>query len=109
MSANPTQADGMKATPGPWAVDGFNLGAVIVETSPKHWDKIAECGCHDNWRANAQAIAALPDLYDALEYMTELFKGLAGDQSTDDGWKNEELLDVYERAQAALRKAEGRV
>ena len=45
------------------------------------------------------------DLYDALERMTNLFRDLAGDQSTETGWKNDELLAAWQQAMAALAKS----
>ena len=97
-------------TEGPWTVkpgdsvlyvkSGDDLIAIVGDNS--YWSKFDRID-----GANARLIAAAPDLYAALEYMADLFKGLAGDQSTDDGWKNEELRDVWLQARAALAKSRG--
>lgn len=53
-------------------------------------------------------LSEIEELTAVLEYMADLFKDLAGDQSTESGWKTEEMYEVWERARAAIAKAEGR-
>jgi hypothetical protein len=97
-------------TPGPWLVDGIEVFAEAdCEAHP-----VADCACShtcralDELTANARLIAAAPDMYEALVYMADLFRDHTSDPSTEDGWKNEELRDVWLKAQKAIAKAEGK-
>ncbi len=52
-----------------------------------------------------QLRAACKELTEAAEYLADLFRGVASDPSTEDGWKTEEMRDVYLRVTQALAKA----
>jgi hypothetical protein len=88
----------MNHTPGPWT----------TRESPEHWGRIdviihsedtdvatAWRGGTEANRANANLIAAAPDLLEALEEVL--------------GWETLCPIEVYERARAAIRKARGEV
>lgn len=77
-----------KFTPGPW---GINSGGEVVADINNHlWVMATNRGSDD--QANAQLIAAAPDLYEALADLVHDFEGEPG----------------FGPARAALAKAEGR-
>ena len=64
-----------KITPGPWVRDGYNLSAILHCTAERGSPEAQHtCGDYEvivrcegkNWAANSLAIAALPDLLEAL-------------------------------------------
>lgn len=95
-------------TPGPWALDGFNLSTVIHCTaergSPeaKHtcgdYKTIARCE-GDNWQANARLIAAAPEMLEALDIVVGCLLWNKQDEAS---------IEVMRRVNAVRAKAGGR-
>jgi hypothetical protein len=52
--------------------------------------------------------AAAKEMHHALKRITELVHDYLGDQSAEDGWKNEEVREVWLQAMSAIKKAEGK-
>lgn len=104
-----------KHTPGPWALDGHNLSAVIRCTVPRgHPDAKHVCGDYetiarcegDNWKANARLIAATPDMREALEWIASFAEFRAGDdEKTLARVSRGALKTISERARSALSRA----
>ena len=97
----------MNHTPGPWFAhdfSGVSGGNEVVAsdycvscTTPDHIT-VAFMGnglrcAREEWEANAQLIAAAPELLEALEEVL--------------GWETLCPIDVYEQARAAIAKARG--
>lgn len=95
-----------KWTPGPWTVRQAYRS--IISASPTGYDdaeSIEAYGGHlvcesVKWDANAQLIAAAPDLYEALDYLVSCTQ-LADDADWSEG------DDPLSAARAALAKARG--
>lgn len=92
-------------TAGPWQCDGTRIKdavgeevAVATKASPTNRHRAI---------ANARLIAASPKLYLVLDYMADLFQGLAGDPTTETGWATDEYLQLWMSAMDALREARG--
>lgn len=92
-----------KYTPGPWAVcSSYTAGRIIVKAPQPTNRVLAGFGSEDeplddiDW-ANARLIAAAPELLEALKAALKVIEGYC------DHWEQ----DVYEKAQAAIAKAEG--
>lgn len=102
-------------TPGPWALDGHNLSAVIRCTVPRgHPDAKHVCGDYetiarcdgDNWKANARLIAAAPDLIDALIWIAQMAEVRAADDKQVFTRVNRGALrNIAARARSALSRA----
>ena len=92
----------MKFTPGPWAVEigpGRPEDGTVVEVLSKSGECIADVYvAADSHVADADLIAAAPDLYDALEAMLE----------ADDAEDFEAFSVAIVAARAALAKARGK-
>lgn len=97
----------MKHTPGPWhyrthdgsigsidAADGTAV-AQAFQVNPISVDLTQASRV-----ANAKLIAAAPELLEALKEITEAFEGRCAD------WENPEFNDCYNKARAAIAKAE---
>src|SRR5262245_22808599 len=94
-----------KWTPGPWKVMD---GAVWAEKG-EELGLVADCEVSVRKdfrsfarRANAQLIAAAPELYGVLSSLVWLL-------SISDGWTRAELEEIADKARAALAKARGEV
>lgn len=101
-----------KGTAGPWIVGPFGQvwpASDISLVDGKWRENVPEPRIVASLTdpADGPLVAAAPDLYEALKYMSDLFKYLGGTPTTDTGWKTDEMLDVYERAAVALAKARG--
>lgn len=100
-------------TPGPWKVEEDGDESVVVGTSPVSSPIVAwvnttkgtetQPGCCGNPEANANLIAAAPELYEALE---TLLKHHSGPQPVDNEAFETVAKDV-EQARAVLAKARG--
>jgi hypothetical protein len=95
----------MKHTPGPWHVhDGDNRFLFVDSLTEGSVCKIAANGHSE---ANAQLIAAAPELLEALE-AAEPFLGLAWeDWMTNAPNSAQQLEAILENVRAAIRKAKG--
>ena len=82
-------------TPGPWECNG---NAVHKRRSPLYATCIAVCDGADRY-ANAKAIAALPDLIEALQLLWTEVSESGNATANDFGWKR-----AREATLAALRK-----
>lgn len=93
MSANPTQADGMKATPGPWHATrrATFISTISNQTLAELREPTNKMG--GTKTANASLMAAAPDLYEALK--------LARSVRTLDELTSEQFASI----EAALAKA----
>lgn len=94
-----------KHTPGPWLVDATGDGINIVQ--PVSEDQIAEVFGEqfpDEVEANAQLIAAAPDLLAAL-YLALPYVEV---QDGDEHYKPGAVANTIKTMQAAIAKAEGR-
>lgn len=88
-----------KHTPGPWRVF-----ADTIQTSPRLFsNKIAEVCSHnenkDFWKANAQLMAASPELLEALEFIVNCTPAPGEDAVLN--------TEGYNKACAAIAKAKG--
>lgn len=93
---------------GPMIVHIFDTGNQMRPTGYRLIAHMLERGNSlDQDRANAHLIAAAPDLYEALETVAQLLRDHHGDQSSEDGWQNEEIRDAWLAARAVLAKARG--
>jgi len=103
-----------KHTPGPWFVERLESteGDFSVSTNPdpaalKCYTAVTVGGLSDgSEEANANLIAAAPDLLAALRALFDDYKRLA-DSGDAGNWRLEDL-DEGKQALAALAKAEGR-
>lgn len=92
----------LKATPGPWFVEDFDVHA-LVDGSSRLVAEVSAPGkatTPQTLPANARLIAAAPELYDAL---SELVAMLSGSTRTMNA------PDAIDAALAALAKARGEV
>lgn len=104
---------GVKFTPGPWVVSTerrVEIGCDWHWIGPEDWHtRTARCvgyfGEEEEQEANANLIAAAPDLYEALDALFKDYKQLA-DSGDAGNWSLEEL-EVGKKALAALAKARG--
>lgn len=76
-----------------WMVNGGDL------TNKETRTYIAECGAHDKSEANANLIAAAPDLLESCKEMKNHFVHITQDS---------ESWEIIERAKQAITKAEGK-
>lgn len=99
-------------TPGPWENnpcvtfhDRPDLPCVVDE----HRLVVAQCWddghTEEECEANANLIAASPDLFEALDLYQQAIGPLTGKPLNDEQWKR--LHDVFAIAHAALNKARG--
>ena len=98
-----------KHTPGPWKIHRGKHNScylAVIDSIPDQDGKVvANCICHvamtnDDRTANANAIAALPDLLAACEAC------IAADELTSsDGMGGDEMLAAYNAAIAAAKAA----
>jgi len=96
-----------KHTPGPWYVDSDNKSRVLAETF-QFLQASAHGAPESEWHANARLIAAAPDLLAVLQEMPDIIKDFdGGNPETSTGWASEEMLDLWQRVNAAIAKAEG--
>lgn len=103
----------MKHTPGPWSSNPFSMtGAVWAENefiasvypnAPKGWDGLSAYHRSDEMKANAQLIAAAPDLLAALKEVSDWINNWSPDFIMDEEWP-----DTDEKLRAAIARAEGR-
>jgi hypothetical protein len=95
-----------KFTPGPWFVKRQNPSPttgewMIVGSKPGYLAEIRNCGSGDV-QANANLIAAAPDMYDALKELCRY-----ADDSNDCQYGTLSTRLVKDIAEAALTKARG--
>lgn len=106
MAKNKTEAAPEPAhTPGPWE---YRHKWPAVAALYSHGDVIGHIyrdGAHNNSKANAQLVAAAPDLYAALREI--IFLDVIAGSINDDAWLQDHS-DALAVARAALAKAEGR-
>lgn len=91
-----------KYTRGPWETRERSVGGDVVEIDIFHADlRVGSATIRSDrpWRANAQLIAAAPDLLEALEALQK-----AGNNFCE--W-HPKFLPAIEKARAALAKARG--
>jgi hypothetical protein len=98
-----------KHTPGPWKIHRGKHNScylAVIDSIPDQDGKVvANCICHvamtnDDRTANANAIAALPDLLAACEAC------IAADELTSsDGMGGDDMLAAYDAAIAAAKAA----
>ena len=98
-----------KHTPGPWKIHRGKHNSCylsVIDSIPDQGGKVvANCICHvamtnDDRTANANAIAALPDLLAASEAC------IAADELTSsDGMSGDDMLAAYDAAIALARAA----
>lgn len=103
-----------KFTPGPWFLrvdeDGDEFIAAPVDGNADHvepWWIAQAIDMDDQTEANAQLIAAAPDLYAHVETLAQAMKDHLGNPATETGWVSEEVAEAYVAAQRALAKARG--
>jgi len=60
------------------------------------------------WNENCELRKLNAEMLAALETCADLLWSYGGDQSSEDGWKTEELRDACLAARAAIAKAEGK-
>jgi hypothetical protein len=107
----PTQSP-LKHTPGPWQLSR-NQRNTKARISGKEWEWFARIWVSidgepsPEGEANARLIAAAPDMLAALQMAADTIHSYHGDQTSHDGWQNEEVRDVWLAARAAVRKATG--
>jgi hypothetical protein len=88
-------------TPGPWEVFNEGLGSYKVSKCDA-WLGSSTLRTNEENLANANLIAAAPELYEAL---TELYQIQA--VSIDEPWDDDRYFVAMEKAEAALKKARG--
>jgi hypothetical protein len=112
-------------TPGPWRVEegttlvwgacneddlsSYGMGYPVAEARVQlgHPSPLARSFRADEAEANARLIAAAPELYEALKVAEDAIRSYdGGDPTTETGWKNDELLQVWLTIDAALSKVE---
>jgi hypothetical protein len=82
---------------------------LFISTGEEDAPDICHVGNGPTGPANARLIAAAPNLLDALKIAAETLRSFdEGDQSTETGWKSEELCAAWVAATNAIDKAEGR-
>lgn len=90
-------------TPGPWWVEGEVVCAPDGDNFPWYVAIAERCGYpNDQSRANAHLIAAAPELYEALEALSEHFTQVVKAFRVDS-----EEHETLVAARAALAKARG--
>lgn len=102
-----------KHTPGPWILGNRTDGGCWRVLDAPLWDAFAKVvikmtddnGDSEQGLANARLIASAPDLLASLKEMAADMKALA--DSGDAGFWDAEEQPIYQRAMAAIAKAEG--
>lgn len=97
-----------KHTPGPWEIEEESGGHSITNRSftGDEWCIAEVYGKTDTSIANANLIAAAPDLLDALESVTKM--AIKGDQYSYDDWGQDYVEDPrVTKAKAVIAKARG--
>ena len=95
-----------KHTPGPWAVDGTNVGIPLRCFNGEALQEFSTLGdsevCTDEDEANALLIAAAPDLLESLQSVLAFFREFDGPDVFD-----EIECEALTKARAAIAKATG--
>ena len=91
-----------KFTKGPWKLRGNNIGVSDVSETQSYGmliniASVDEFDIASDWQANANLIAAAPDMYEALEGLLNVISETRG----------EPARDAQKKAIEALLKAEG--
>ena len=106
----------MKHTAGPWTVSGHHVDNGRIQIGSQkdyicelYWEPNDEISKAANWteaEANANLIAAAPDMYEAL---IEIEQFLTSYEIFDRNGKNmyEDISGTFEIIEAAIAKAEG--
>lgn len=87
-------------TPGPWTIDPGASTAIIIEGEDEHIVTVEGVGPES--QANAKAIAALPELVEALREISNWNPEIG--PSAPDGMS---IMDAIDIARSALAKIEG--
>lgn len=102
---------GIKHTPGPWFITGSMTKYVEARIPGRMIQEVAACGptaaddgYGDQQMANAQLIAAAPELLESLTYALIDFDNWA---AHEDHHPHEHLVAWAEKARAAIAKAKG--
>lgn len=114
MTANPLQewpvpqpGERPVITPGPWGIAPETNGTEMVAYSANPWRVRAvlvrgDFSGNPNWRADTKAMAATPQLVEALTYIVRRAKQHLDDTPEDD---RRDKRHVLARAEAALKAA----
>lgn len=93
-----------KWTPGPWVIEGRPPNMKVFFSGTIPGNRRSPCMMlDDDQEANANLIAAAPDLFEALETLLRKFKNCARSHGNDD----ETIEEATAPTRAALAKARG--